>query len=288
MERTGISQSRLTTHVEVIMACHNRAQITERFFESFKKARKNGFEFSFLVTNDGSTDETQSIIESQPLPIKIHNGSGNLFWAKSMASAENLIGTIPDGILWVNDDLLLFPDAFEKLLGSILAYPKSVLVGQVTDLSSGMPIYGGYKRTGRHPLVLDLIYSEDSYDEVDTFNGNFVYIPIEVRLAVGPIDSKFAHAYADCDYGYRVRKLGYKIQIIPGFIGASKENIHSWPSGRLRKLNQLIQKKHSPIKSQFRFFLRHRSRFALLEIPIYLIRPFLRILIFNSSSAKTS
>ena len=270
----------------MIMACHNRARVTERFFDSFKNARKNGFEFNFMVTNDGSTDETQSIIESQLLSIKIHYGTGNLYWAKSMAAAESLIDAVPDGILWVNDDLVLNPNCFEKLLYSITAYPNCVLVGQAADIDSGKILYGGYKREGRHPLVLDLIYAEHSHPEADTFNGNFVYIPSEIRLAVGAIDGNYSHAYADCDYGFRVRKLGYKIRVIPGFIGTTNENLQIWPNGRLGKMKQLKQVKNNPLKSQLRFFLRYSKGFGLLAIPIYLVRPFLRILVFNSGSAK--
>lgn len=269
------------------MACHNRAQITKRFFESFQKSRKIDFEFGFVVVNDGSTDETQSVIESQNLSITILNGPGNLFWAKSMALAERHIGVIPDAILWVNDDLVLHPDAFEKLLGSILAYPKTVLVGQVSNLISGEILYGGYKRKGRHPLVLELLHSEHSHLQADTFNGNFVYIPIEVGLAVGSIDSNYSHAYADCDYGYRVRELGYEIKVIPGFIGATDANIQEWPSGRFKKMRHFSKPKNNPLKSQLHFFLRHRKSFGLLEIPIYLVRPYLRILVLNSSSGAS-
>jgi len=285
---SDFAKEQLPTHVTVVMACHNRAETTKRFFHSFDEARKNGFQFDFVITNDGSTDETQSLIDSQPFPLKSHYGSGDLYWAKSMAMAENLIEEIPDGILWVNDDLVLNPDAFEKLNSSILSHPNSVLVGQVANLVSGECLYGGYMRKGRHPLVLNLIYSEHSHREVDTFNGNFVYIPIEVRLAVGPIDSMYAHAYADCDYGYRVRRLGYKIVVIPAFIGSTDENKPYWPRRRFGKLMQLSQKKYSPLKSQFRFFLIHRKSFGLFEIPLYLLRPFIRILIFNSRESQKS
>ena len=279
-------KSQTPTSVNVVMACYNRAPITKRFFDSLKKVRHNGFEFAFAVTNDGSTDETHLVLESQPYPMTTHYGSGDLYWAKSMAKAESLIEQVPDGILWMNDDLVVYPDAFEKLLNSILAYPNAILVGQVKDLDSGRCIYGGYRRTGKHPLVLELLHAENFHQEADTFNGNFVYIPIEIRLAVGAIDSHFEHAYADCDYGYRARKLGYAIQVIPGFIGATDQNLPKWPDGRIRKIKQLIGKKYNPLTSQIRFFFLHRARFGIFKIPIYLLRPFIRILISNSGESR--
>jgi GT2 family glycosyltransferase len=288
MDMTTSHGSQSPLLITVIMACHNRAVTTQRFFQSFMAATRNGIEFEFVVTNDGSTDETKSILDSQAVQMKVYNGTGALYWAKSMAKAESLIQRVPDGILWVNDDLILGPNAFVKLQDAIAVNPKSVLVGQVEDVDSGHCVYGGYKRRGRHPLVLDLIYSEKSYEKVDTFNGNFVYIPIEVRLAVGAIDSNFSHGYADCDYGYRVQKSGFGVNVIPGFIGKTELKTHSWPSGRIQKVQQLFQPKYSPFKSQLRFFYIHRKNFGLFFIPLYLIRPILKILIFNSFEVRNS
>lgn len=288
MEKPTSPDSNSQTLITVIMACHNRALKTERFFQSFRAAEQSGFKFEFVITNDGSTDQTQITIDSQPFQIKVHHGNGNLYWAKSMAKAEQLIQRVPDGFLWVNDDLILYPDAFEKLQSGIAANPKSVLVGQVEEMNSGGCVYGGYRRVGRHPLVLKLIYSERDYEKIDTFNGNFVFIPAEARLAVGPIDSNFAHAYADCDYGYRVQKSGYEIKVLPGFIGKTEINRHTWPSGRIGKIKQLLNVKFNPIQSQFRFFYTHRSRLWLFEIPIYIIRPFLKILLLNETDSLRS
>jgi len=274
--------------ITVIMACHNRAATTQRFFQSFMAATRNGIEFEFVVTNDGSTDETQSILDSQAVQMKVYNGTGALYWAKSMAKAEILIQRVPDGILWVNDDLILNLNAFLKLQDAIAANPKSVLVGQVADVISGDCVYGGYKRNGMHPLILELMWSKESYEKADTFNGNFVYIPSEVRLAVGAIDAYFSHGYADCDYGYRVQKSGFGINVIPDFIGKTELKVHSWPNGRVKKIQQLMQPKYNPIKSQLRFFMAHCRGLSLFLIPVYLAWPIVKILVFNSLVVKPS
>jgi GT2 family glycosyltransferase len=268
------------------MACHNRANLTSEFFIHFLASKRNDFTFEFIVCDDGSTDGTSNILESQPLPVKIVNGTGNLFWAKSMALAESNIEGFYDGILWINDDLRLFQDTFQTLLFGILAHPNSVLIGQVRDQDSEQVIYGGYQRLGRHPLKLRLMSDFESYVSVDTFNGNFVYIPTHIRLAVGPIDSFYQHAYADIDYGYRVKKAGYEIYTLPKVIGTGFKNKITWPTGFRNKLLQHTSAKFNPTASQIHFFRNHSGTFWFLFLPFYLIRPFLKVLILNS--VKTS
>jgi len=235
------------------------------------------FEFNFIVFNDGSTDETKDVLESQDFRIKIVNGDGTFYWAKSMAAAEKMIERVPDGILWVNDDLILTKNAFKKLMQGIKQFPNSVLVGQVTDSNSGEILYGGYKRNGRHPLQLKLLPLSDQYQEADTFNGNFVYIPTEIRLVVGPINSYYSHAYADCDYGYRIIKSGFKIYTLPGTIGSGFRNPTLITNSRIAATKNLVNKKNSPLKSQLHFFLKFVPKNAFYLVPLYMLSPFIRI-----------
>ena len=91
MVKSSITDSPMTVRVKVIMACYNRSEITARFFHSFSAAKKDGWDFTFVVTNDGSTDDTQALLESQPYQIKIYEGSGALFWAKSILAKSGYI-----------------------------------------------------------------------------------------------------------------------------------------------------------------------------------------------------
>jgi len=275
--------SDLRPNVVVLMACHNRAAITQEFFTSFLASNRDNFTFEFVVCDDGSTDGTAKILESQPVPIKIVKGTGNLYWAKSMALAEAQIESCPDGILWVNDDLHLSRNAFQILLDGMLARPNSVLVGQVASKEFGHIIYGGYKRLGRHPLKVILQKDVNGYLNMDSFNGNFVYIPTQIRLAVGPINSIYQHAYADIDFGYRVVNAGYQIHSLPGIIGTGFENVITWPNGLRAKLRQFTSAKFNPTSSQIHFFRLHTGKLWFLSLPFYLVRPFLKILIFNSN-----
>jgi GT2 family glycosyltransferase len=280
------TSSREKISVAVLMACHNRAQKTNAFFNAFRSASKSSFEFDFVVTDDGSTDDTLDVLKSQPERIKVVSGNGELFWARAMNLAEDSIEKVYDAILWVNDDIVLTENAFERLLDATLAFPNSVIVGQVAKESDDRIIYGGYKRSGIHPLKLELLNASEKYLVADTFNGNFVYIPAEIHRQVGTIDGRFAHGYADCDYGFRVCKAGYSISVIPGIVAYGLENQESWPASRRGKIRQLASSKYSPIASQLHFFRKHIGVFWPILTPLFAFYPYLRILLFNKIKDK--
>jgi GT2 family glycosyltransferase len=270
------------TKVTVLMACHNRGYLLPNFFESFFAADSDAFDFNFIVMDDGSVDDTYEVLLSQQVSLKVLNGTGHLYWAKSMALAEASIDYLPDAILWINDDVVLFPNAFSVLMRGMLDHPNSVLIGQVKDMNSSKILYGGYSSAGANPLRLKLLQVDGTYVSALTFNGNFVYIPTEIRLAVGKIDGNYGHAYADCDYGLRVSQSGYSIWVLPETIGECKANVNNPPESRFKKFRYLNQKKQNPIGSQFRFFIKHTKRNRIYLIPLFLITPYLKILLFNS------
>jgi len=269
--------------IVVLLACHNRAAITKRFFESFNQSLTPEIEVQFVVVDDGSTDNTWEIISQQPFLAHMIKGTGEWYWAKSMEVAEASILEVPDGILWLNDDLVLNEGALQKLIVAVKTFPEAVLVGQVYDFDGDSILYGGYRKNSIHPLKIKLIETSETYALADTFNGNFVYVPILVRLAVGPIDGSYSHAYADCDYGYRVRNAGYEIRVIPGEIGRCEGNTHPKYPGRLAKVNYLLSKKRNPLKSQIHFFWKFTEKKYKFLIPIFLIFPLLKIIIINET-----
>jgi GT2 family glycosyltransferase len=154
--------------------------------------------------------------------------------------------------------------------------PESILVGQTSDPRSNQITYGGLKRIGRHPHRLQIINAQEKYELADTFCGNIVLIPSKINLSLSGIDGNYQHGYADYDFGYRAKKMGFNMQIIPGFLGTCLVNpplLSSW--NFLKYLKILTSKKYLPIRSQIRFCKRHGGP----EWPIYVIAPYLRAIL---------
>lgn len=251
--------------LRVLLACHNRRELTVQSLIGAKRAADAaGVKVSFTVFDDGSQDGTSEAVISLPMQTEIIRGDGNAFWARSMAKAEasslEANGFEDDvWVLWLNDDVVLDADAFQRLRICLEHHPYSVIVGSMRDPSTGTVTYSGLRKTGIHPLSFSRVQPSDRPEAADTFNGNLVAVPLRVAMELGGIDGGFAHGFADIDYGLRCGRLGIAILVAPGTYGTCARNpdpprntiISDWRSftgpkggGNFRSLKRIMSKSH--------------------------------------------
>jgi GT2 family glycosyltransferase len=207
------------------MTCHNRRDSTAGCLAVLKAQANHELAIEPFVTDDGSTDGTADAIRRVWQDATIIQGTGTLFWAAGMALAERTaVRTQPDFLLWLNDDVILDPDAVVRLTTTSSQYPGAIIVGATIDPMTGDRTYGGRLRPGWHPQRLTPLPLSDRPQRADTFNGNVVLVPWQVRQRVGPIDGGFPHAYADDDYGLRATAMGVPIIQAPGALGRCRRD----------------------------------------------------------------
>lgn len=259
--------------VAVLIACHNRRQITIRCLEKLYDACPNDWILEIYLVDDGSTDGTAEAVKNFDMGINLLVGDGSWYWAYSMHYAEASIDKPCDAILWVNDDIELYPDSLKRVSELHKKHLNSILVGQFCETNSNKITYGGLKKYDRHPLHFEQVFSFNEPNCVDTFNGNFVFIPKNLADMIGPIDGQFGHAYADIDYGLRARRLDISLLVIPGFLGTCDKIPQIEPSRRISKFRYLTSVKNLPPKSQYRFLRRHGN----WTWPVYFIFPYIKV-----------
>lgn len=246
--------------IAVIMATHNRRDLTSVFLDSLRAQRlPPGVQVSAFVTDDGSQDGTLELLHEAAVVQRVLESDGTLYWAGSMAWAERVARqSRPDYLLWLNDDVVLDADAVDRVLGLALDEPGAVIVGATRDPVSGVVTYGGRRLRGRHPQRFDQLPISDSPQECDTFNGNCVLVPRAVYELLDGIDGEFAHAYADDDYGMRARRQGVHVLQCPGSIGSCQANVPPpVPRGLRDRWAYYQSPKGLPVSSQVRYLRRH-------------------------------
>jgi GT2 family glycosyltransferase len=217
--------------LSVIMACHNRKDLTVRSVERAQAAAKHaGIDISFTIFDDGSSDGTAEALATLPYSIRILQGDGSAYWANSMAQAERAALesdelTPEDFLVWLNDDVALDETAFASIRTTIDGTnPGTVIVGAMRDPSTGSVTYSGLRRHGPHPLSFALVPPQETLQQIDTFNGNLVVVPVSVARRLGGIDGGFSHALADIDYGLRSMRAGVAVVLAPGTQGTCSRN----------------------------------------------------------------
>jgi GT2 family glycosyltransferase len=199
-----------------------------------------------------------------------------------MATAEaHAVQSDPDYLLWLNDDVQLFPDALRRLLSA--AEPRRLrpvlLAGAVCDPETGVTTYGGLRRRDWHPLRYALAEPLDVPTTVDSVNGNVLLVPRMAYQLAGGIDGSFTHAYADMDYSLRLRHAGGENVLVAGHVGTCTRNDSAGASldpslPLFARWRFFHSPKGNPLASQVHYLRRHGGPCW----PIFLLPPYVRLL----------
>lgn len=208
------------TQVLVLMTTHNRCETTVKCLDSLMAQQGLGdhFQLTIVVVDAGSSDGTVPTLSRRFPDVRVVQEGNHLYWAGGMRRAAELSETTRrDFDLWLNDDVVLRPDALATLLEASAHRRDAILVGQLVD-GEGNPSYGGMRKR-MHPLQLRRMGVTQGPEECSTFNGNVVLIPRDISRVLGPIDAKFIHGMGDIDYGLRAARAGYTSVQVPGYVG---------------------------------------------------------------------
>ena len=196
--------------IAVLMTCYNRVETTLRCLARLRAAvaRVADAKFDVWLVDDASPDGTGERVKAAYPEVNVIRSPGNLFWCKGMRLAwEKAIasGISYDFYLWLNDDVMLKPDAIE---------------GVLRDYENG----GGVV-VGR--MASDETEREESFgmrgDKGDWMNGNLVLVSREVYEKVGPICGDYQHGYGDHDYGLMAKRAGFPLRASTSLCGVCPE-----------------------------------------------------------------
>lgn len=223
--------------LHVIMACHNRKELSLSAVKAATvAAAKAGIPIDFTIYDDGSTDGTTEALMGLNQDIEIIKGDGTAYWAKSMATSEttllsraDVLNETESWVVWLNDDVKVDQTAFSSVAHLLAAdlnldTATSVLVGAMRDPRNGEITYGGYRKTGLHPLRFKTVMPSDLVQTIDSFNGNLVFIPVSAARKVGGIDGVYSHSLADIDYGLQCRRYNIPLLLLPNTLGTCARN----------------------------------------------------------------
>lgn len=222
---TGPSTS-IPLRVAIVMTVFNRRDATLRCIRSIAEQDQSVAQITVYVVDDASTDGTSQAIAGEFPDVKLLSGSGQLFWNGGMSlglDAAYAVGY--DFYWWLNDDVELDPDAFQRLLRASESIesrgdPLGIVVGSLRDPDDGQPTYGGVSRLDpRRKVAFNLVDPGDEPVPVETMNGNCVLVPGSVADVVGNLTPEYIQKMGDYDYGLRARRAGFENWVAPGSFG---------------------------------------------------------------------
>ncbi|MFG2022754.1 glycosyltransferase family 2 protein [Streptomyces sp. NPDC048825] len=226
MTRTG---SPAPQKVAVLMTCHNRRDSTLAALASLD--RQLGLPPRTALTvhlvDAGSTDGTGAAVRAAFPGTDVVGADPDVYWGTgtAMAAARADPGA---HVLWLNDDVVLAPNALAALLRTAEPLQRAAVVaGAMVSADRSRTTYGGYRlrRAPWRPPRLERVEPDPRRPlACDSCNGNAVLVTHAARQTLGDLDPAFPHRIGDSDYGLRARKAGIPVLLAPGHVGVCDDH----------------------------------------------------------------
>lgn len=258
--------------IAILLTCYNRKAKTIACLNSLALTyglSKSSLNICVYLTDDGSTDGTESAVRQAAFPfdVQILEGTGSLYWNGGMINswrAAILRGGY-DGYLLLNDDVILRESFWEELeeadVESLNKYGKrGIYVGSTCDPISHQFTYGGFNFTNKITLRDEYVIPDGStYKQCQCAHGNITYISNEVVAKMGIFNDKYIHGGTDHDYSYLAYKAGFPIMVLPNYAGFC-ENDHK-QDGYADFFKMSLTERVAYLKSPFGFNLHNTLLF---------------------------
>jgi GT2 family glycosyltransferase len=272
-----------------LATCHNRRDHTLTALQSISQQTLPGnCKLEICLVDDGSSDGTGDAVREIFPDVKLLEGTGNLYWAGGMrAGWERYVKHEKfDYLLVFNDDIELFTDAIAILVSTAQRIQKEgssafAVVAAFQEPLSDQVTYGGLVlEKGWKPLQFKILVPSTEYQDCDTLNMNLALISNAALAQTNFLSKQFTHAKADFDFGLRLRKLGGRIILAPGYAGKCPVNSEHGTSteanlGFAERWRRITGIKEEPPGDRAVFCRRHAGFFW----PVIWIVPYARICI---------
>jgi len=203
--------------IYIITPVFNRKDFTQNYLKALSKQSVK--EFKVIIVDDGSTDGTSEMIESEFPEVILLKEKGDLWWtaATNIGVKYALKQDDITYIMTLNDDTLPHKDYIEQMLISSKKHPNALFGAFTVDANTGEALFGGknmdWSRCAINHLITEPLQEEyTGLHEVNVFPGRGLLIPIKVFSDIGFYDEKnFPQTVADDDFSLRATNFGYKI-----------------------------------------------------------------------------
>lgn len=216
--------------VAVIVVTYNSAAHVGRLLVSLR-AECADMRLRVVVADNGSTDETRTLLVGEPDLITVETG-GNLGYAGGVNAARGQVGDA-DTVLVMNPDLLIQRGALQGMLNRMNAADAGAVVPRLLNTDGttyhslrreptlgravGDALFGSHN-DHRPEWMSEIDVDPESYQyahRVDWATGAALLVRRDVAEAVGDWDERFFLYSEETDYFRRVRGAGATIWYEP-------------------------------------------------------------------------
>lgn len=256
----------------IVIVNWNTRELIKQTLDSLLET-KGDLNFDVIVSDNGSTDGSVEMIQSEYPEVQQIKNNANIGFAASNNVAFRKVKN--EYVLALNPDTIIHAGALEKCIEFMDSHPEHAAVGVKLITESGAiqrspGIFPGFKTQFLQPLF-PFAHRRDAYFEqlhldVDWVSGAFLFMRKSALDVVGHFDEQFFMYGEETDLCQRIKDRGYKIAYLP-----EASIIHLGGRSPIEERGSKEARNLQRIVSRLRFVRKHRSalyfhtfRFAML------------------------
>jgi GT2 family glycosyltransferase len=200
----------------IVIPVHNRLQFTRECLDSLERQTLRADKI--IIVDDGSTDNTEEVLNEWYPDVDVLHGDGNLFWTASInMGIRHALILGADYVMTLNNDTIASDTFVEKMMEGAKKAPNALIGALDCDSQTKKPYYGGeimnWKwSTSKH--LLDCLGEDErkGLHETSLFPARGLLIPKVVFDEIGLFDEeRLPHYMADYDFTLTAARHGFKI-----------------------------------------------------------------------------
>lgn len=226
--------------VFVIIVTYNASKWVDTCFTSL---RKSSLPVEVVVIDNGSTDNTISLIQTNFPEVDLVISNENLGFGKANnIGLKKALDASADYVFLLNQDAWVDFDTIEKLVLAQKTNPEFGVLSPIHLTGNGEQMdanfYDCFTEKNQNKSLRNIL----SAPSIQAFDIRFVnaalwLISKKCLEEVGGFDSLFYHYGEDKNYIHRVKYHGFKLGVVPAAFG-----YHDRQTRGARSLKQLLQK----------------------------------------------
>lgn len=278
----------MKNNIVVIIVTYNGEKYIQNCLDSLLRQRwKN---FRVLIVDNSSTDTTLECIKKYQIDkrIIVLKNDKNLGFAKAnnIGIRFSLEKLKPDHMLLLNQDTVVQDNLLEQFLywhnkeGPAAFSPKILIKKNRRIWWIGTKIFSKSELLKKFKLAVSYHVDKEKPDffvfskpiELEAISGCTLFLPKEIINTVGLFDERFFMYMEDLDYSLRMRKMGYKLLLIPNTVVLHDVHLESEALFREQNVYKTLCRYGTHIRSSILVLIKHFSKTYIalwvLRIPI--------------------
>lgn len=196
--------------VYILLPVHNRCAVTEKFIDCL--IAQTYADYHLVLIDDGSTDNTDQMVQAKIKNLTVLKGEGDWWWAGSLQQGINWLEQRgvedQDIVLFANDDITFDAEFLQKAVRILDGLNETLLLPHLRDVNSGLAMESGVEAN----LQKLTFVPASSPERINCLSTQGLFMRMTDLRRIGKFHPQLLpHYLSDYEFTIRAQRKGLKL-----------------------------------------------------------------------------